>query len=246
MSHIGRICPRHRPKRNEPTERGYYERMNDNYKVYMHIFPNGKKYIGITKQSLKDRFDGGYGYRNSPMKDAIKKYGWENVCHELIIENLSKEEACKKEIELIEFYKTTDIRYGYNVSKGGEGPNGCIPSKETRDKMSKARLGIKLSKETKEKIGNSHRENLVGKKFGRLTVISYARKNDRVAWECVCDCGNHKIVRACHLVEGRISSCGCLAREIKIERNKSQKQRDILKKLMIGNKRRAKNEINID
>ena len=45
--------------------------MNENYKVYMHIFPNGKKYIGITKQTLKDRFDSGYGYRIPPMKNAI-------------------------------------------------------------------------------------------------------------------------------------------------------------------------------
>ena len=31
--------------------------MQENYKVYMHIFPNDKKYIGVTKRALKDRFD---------------------------------------------------------------------------------------------------------------------------------------------------------------------------------------------
>ena len=42
-----------------------------------------------------------------------------------------------------------------------------------------------------------------------------------------------------------MSLCGCLARELLEQRNKSEKQRNILKKVMIGNKRRAKNEVNI-
>lgn len=219
--------------------------MNDNYKVYMHIFPNGKKYIGITSQSLKDRFDGGYGYQTPIMRNAIRKYGWENVIHELLYDNLSKEEAYKKEIELIEQHKTTNFEYGYNISKGGEGSNGCIPSKETRGKMSNSHKGKQLSEETKEKIGNRHRVNLVGKKFGRLTVISMTRKNGKVGCLCVCDCGTQKIVRSSHLVSGAILSCGCLARENLVKRNKSKKQREIVSKSMIGNKRRAKNEVNI-
>ena len=219
--------------------------MEENYKVYMHIFPNGKKYIGVTKRELKDRFDNGNGYRISPMKNAIKKYGWENVEHRLLFDNLSKEEAYKKEIELIKLYKTTNILFGYNISKGGAGSNGCIPSIFTRNKMSMAHSGKKLSYKTRALIGKSHTKNLIGQKFGRLTVVSYARRNGRVAWECVCDCGNYKVVRASHLTNGSISSCGCLAREILTQRNKSEKQRNIMKKLMIGNKRRAKNEVNI-
>lgn len=30
--------------------------MNENYKIYVHIFPNGKLYIGQTRQSLKKSF----------------------------------------------------------------------------------------------------------------------------------------------------------------------------------------------
>lgn len=219
--------------------------MQENYKVYMHVFPNGKKYIGVTKRALKDRFENGNGYRIPPMKNAIKKYGWENVEHKLLFDNLSKEEAYKKEIELIELYKTTNINFGYNNSKGGVGSNGCIPSVSTRRKMSMARKGKPLSKTTKEKIGRSNTKNLIGKKFGRLTVVAYARKNGKVAWDCVCDCGNHKIVITNHLTNGSVSSCGCLVREVLEKRNKSEKQRNILKKVMIGNKRRAKNEVSI-
>ena len=36
----------------------------DNYKVYIHEFPDGKKYIGITKQTLKARWGiNGNGYK---------------------------------------------------------------------------------------------------------------------------------------------------------------------------------------
>ena len=37
-------------------------------------------------------------------------------------------------------------------------------------------------------------KNLVGKKFGKLTVIKLSEKrnptNNKILWECLCDCGN--------------------------------------------------------
>lgn len=212
------------------------------YKVYMHTFPNGKRYIGITKQELNARFDNGNGYKNNPMKRAIKKYKWENVKHDLLFDNLTKEQAELKEIELIDFYNTTNIEFGYNLSKGGKSSSGCKFSEETKKKMSNWHKGKILSNETKQKIGIAHRKDLSGRKFGRLVATFPTHKNNRVAWNCICDCGKNVIVRASHLVDGRISSCGCFARDKIIERNKSEKQREIMRKTMIGNKRRAKSE----
>lgn len=110
--------------------------MENNYSVYKHTSPSGKVYIGITGIKPKDRWDSGFGYKGQVFERAIKKYGWENITHEILFTGLSKEEACKKEIELIAEYKSNDSRYGYNASLGGEGGNnGYIPSKEQRKAM---------------------------------------------------------------------------------------------------------------
>lgn len=92
------------------------------YIVYMHITPNNKKYIGITScKKPEDRWRKGKGYyRNIHFYNAIQKYGWDNIEHKILYENLSKEEAQGKEIELIKRYKTNKTKYGYNNTKGGE------------------------------------------------------------------------------------------------------------------------------
>ena len=53
-------------------------------------------------------------------------------------------------------------------------------------------------------------EDLTGKKFGRLTVNSYAgRKNGKTYWNCTCECGNTTIADSHSLKNGSIVSCGC-------------------------------------
>ena len=51
--------------------------------------------------------------------------------------------------------------------------------------------------------------DLSGMKFGKLTPISYYRKDNRTYWHCKCDCGNEIDVQAQHLVDGHTKSCGC-------------------------------------
>ena len=55
---------------------------------------------------------------------------------------------------------------------------------------------------------------LVGKRFGKLTVIqdSGQRKGTRVLWLCRCDCGGEITALQHQLVGGTIQSCGCLPR----------------------------------
>lgn len=58
------------------------------------------------------------------------------------------------------------------------------------------------------------KENLVGKRFGKLVVIKELppkdKKNKRPSWQCLCDCGNIvEIYRGCNLKSGGTVSCGC-------------------------------------
>ena len=62
-----------------------------NYSVYKHICPNGKVYIGITMQNPKKRWKNGAGYKNNKyFWNSIVKYGWDNICHDILYENLTK------------------------------------------------------------------------------------------------------------------------------------------------------------
>ena len=85
----------------------------NNYTVYEHLFPNGKRYIGITKLPPKERWEkNGNGYKTQSVFRAITKYGWDNIEHNIISTNLSYEDACNMEVELIKKYKTMNKKYG--------------------------------------------------------------------------------------------------------------------------------------
>lgn len=91
------------------------------YKIYYHLFPNGKIYFGITKQPLKSRWANGHGYKTELMKNAINKYGWENIEHILYADNLTEQEAKNMETILITGFRTNEFQYGYNFTSGGDG-----------------------------------------------------------------------------------------------------------------------------
>lgn len=86
--------------------------------VYEHKFPNGKRYIGITSTDPEKRWRGGKGYETQrKMWNAILKYGWDNVEHNILIDGLSKDQAEWMERYLIAALNTIDC--GYNVAVGG-------------------------------------------------------------------------------------------------------------------------------
>lgn len=57
-------------------------------------------------------------------------------------------------------------------------------------------------------------KDLTGQRFGRLTVVEFAKVNaDRPMWRCICDCGAEKIAAQGNLISGGTKSCGCYQRE---------------------------------
>ena len=69
------------------------------------------------------------------------------------------------------------------------------------------------------------RIDLTGQRFGRLVVLKQTsyKKYNRTAWECMCDCGNNKIVTGHDLMSGNTKSCHCYRRELtaKLKKGKS-------------------------
>lgn len=53
--------------------------------------------------------------------------------------------------------------------------------------------------------------NLIGQRFGRLTVIERAGSDKRKEsiWRCQCKCGGERLVLSSLLRDGRVTSCGC-------------------------------------
>lgn len=127
--------------------------------VYKHTSPNNKVYIGITSQAPKKRWQHGVGYKeNLHFYSAIQKYGWDNFKHEILFENLTKEEAESKEMELIAQYHSTDRRCGYNISSGG-GIN--YPSEEGRQRLRELWTGHVFSEEVRQKISETQKGRVI-------------------------------------------------------------------------------------
>ena len=81
---------------------------------------NGKRYIGISNDTKRRWRGNGVEYKqNRQFYNDIQKFGWSNFVHEILLTNLSFEEAKNREIFYIALFKTSDPKYGYNKSIGG-------------------------------------------------------------------------------------------------------------------------------
>ena len=122
--------------------------MEKKYCVYVHTNKvNGKRYVGITSQKPTRRWNHGNGY-GGYFGNAIKKYGWHNFNHEVLLEHLTKDEACQWEQLLIALWETTNKEKGYNATSGGDG-NFTISS-AGKENMSIAAKRRHLLPETKK------------------------------------------------------------------------------------------------
>lgn len=123
---------------------------NNDYCVYIHTTPSEKVYIGITNQKVTHRWGkDGNNYDHQVFGNAVRKYGWENIKHEILFDGLSLEEAEKKERELIAQYNATDRHCGYNCTTGGA---VCRFNDDARKRISDSLTGRKLSEEHRANI----------------------------------------------------------------------------------------------
>lgn len=74
--------------------------MNRNYFVYQHVTPDGMYYFGVTKQKLYLRWRPS-AYKKTHLQPHIEKFGWKNIKHQVLLRELTYEEAKKTENMLI-------------------------------------------------------------------------------------------------------------------------------------------------
>ena len=175
--------------------------------VYRHIRldKNEPFYIGIGKSDFD--FNRAYSHKN-------RNVYWNNIVNvtkhrvEIMLQDITWEEACEKEIEFIDLYKkNTQNGSLCNISDGGGGGFlskeinekrkrsliGHLVSQETRNKIGAKAKGRKPSEQTKLKMSLSHKKNKTGDwletkghKNGRAFKV-YQYSLDGVLlneWEC--------------------------------------------------------------
>lgn len=182
----------------------YFLGKDGTYAIYVHTTPDGKKYIGMTNHPIKIRFGRGKHYYTPRFAEAIQKYGWDNITHEILEYGLSEDQASESEKKYIQLFNTLNPQFGYNIAIGGR--HGAIYgrqfSDESKEKMRISHLGKKATLETKRKLSESHK-NLDGNnkrsvfkmdKDGHvieeyLSIKQAAHENN------ICDSGS--IIRVC-------------------------------------------------
>lgn len=115
---------------------------NGDYTVYIHTNKvNHKRYIGITRQSVEERWRSGKGYKRCTyFYRAIQKYGWDGFDHEVFASNLTEDEAIHMEKLLIKELRTQEPEFGYNIADGGSTTRF---SEEGLKKLSEKKMGEK-------------------------------------------------------------------------------------------------------
>ena len=165
--------------------------------IYCITSPSSKQYIGQTKRKVTTRLREHKNKKSScyAISNAIKKYGWEHMVVEILVE-CPNEELDKNEIECIELYRTLAPE-GYNCTTGGESKKEYCDEtrKKQSDGMKKAHregragnydwTGKKHSEETKQKIRNASLKQYTqdfrkrSKSHIRKGVVFWAKKRKK-------------------------------------------------------------------
>lgn len=169
------------------------------YTVYMHtVIENGKRYIGQCSRTAKERWgSNGHRYKGQLFYNAIKKYGWDNILHEIVAEGLTRKEADELEKELIAKYKSNDRKYGYNITEGGRNgvgsPGGknhnaraviCLETNEIWECASYCARDLNVEQSSlNESLYHGYR--CCGKHYRYLDDVNYKPNKDPYKVRCV-------------------------------------------------------------
>ena len=152
--------------------------------IYLFSFPNGKHYVGRTKNSLMQRsaeHKTRIGKKQHPLYHAFEKYGWENVIKEVIDTAENQDELILKELFYINKYNS--YNNGYNLTLNTEvGGDNWIGKKDTEEfKEWKKKISLKLIGENNIMFGTQHTEvskdKMKEKAKGRFSLEWFQQRN---------------------------------------------------------------------
>lgn len=116
------------------------------------------------------------GRRVSLLQRAISKYGKDKFFFDVVSTNLTLVEATQLEMRLIALYNADNLKFGYNIAKGGRVYAGRKLSAETKAKISKANMGKKPSDDVKKKISNAVKYSYTSGKRGLESATKAASR----------------------------------------------------------------------
>jgi len=131
-------------------------------RIYLVRLNGGGKYTGVTTNSIEKRwtqhcYAAKVNKTKSVLHAAIRKYGAGAFTTEELYQSTDLEHTLNvKEMEFIVEHKTHVSEGGYNLTLGGEGMAGHVPSEETRKKMSLTRKGRRFSEDHRRKISKAN------------------------------------------------------------------------------------------
>lgn len=150
---------------------------------------NGKKYIGkyigVIKYRISDHISklNKKKHHNKYLQRAWDKYGKENF-NFYVIGIFDKENLNNKEKYYIRKFKTKNIKYGYNLTDGGDGGNankGRKFSDSHRKNISKSKSGKTISKDNPF-FGKKHSEEtkLIISNKAKLRYKNLSKKEKKI------------------------------------------------------------------
>ncbi len=147
--------------------------------LYRLNFPNGKAYIGITRETLNQRVRRHILYarqgRMFALSCAIRKHGEHSFVPE-ILDIAEASELKRLEIEAISEHRRRGIVL-YNMTDGGDGSLGVSLSQEVKEKISASLSGRKCSELHRIRVSEAQK----GK-----TISPEAREKMRAAAQARC------------------------------------------------------------
>lgn len=147
---------------------------------------NGKKYVGQTIQSLKNRWwdhTKRSSKRGSPaLRGAFEKYGRENFSIEAFCE-VEDEHMDAAEIFCINILGTrTKTGLGYNIDAGGKGRKGFRHSEESKLRMAATRKALWENKAYRDAMTELHRHPNPDTKHKFQPTFEHQSKAARARW----------------------------------------------------------------